>query len=75
MLNVVLDGGSATVDYQLQKLCEVGNYFRFQPMLEASCSPMDKTNPANLRRLRLTADTLIREKRVELDKIAGLLTR
>ena len=75
VLNVVLDGGSATVDYQLQKLCEVGNYFRFQPMLEASCSPMDKTNPANLRRLRLTADTLIREKRVELDKIAGLLTR
>ena len=73
VLNLVLDAGSATVDYQLQQLSKVGQYFRFQPVLEDGCVAMDNTNPANLRRLRLTAEAMIRQKRLELDKIAEML--
>lgn len=74
VLNVVLDSGSATVDYQLRQLLNAEQYFRFQPVLEASCAAMDNTHAGNLRRLRLTADALIREKRNELERIAEMLS-
>ena len=71
IFNVVLDGVSATVDYQLKQM--VPQYFRFQPNLEASCAPMDKVDGQNLRRLRLTADAMIRERSQELRLLGELL--
>ena len=73
VFDVVLDGGSATVDYQLQQLSKPGQYFRFQPILDEGSMAMDKTDPENLRRLRLTAEATIRGKRWELDRIAEML--
>jgi uncharacterized protein len=75
IFNIVLDGVSATVDYQLKQLLPSKRYFRFQPNLEKNCAAMDKTNPDNIRRLRLTADTLIREKMDDLKILSGLLAQ
>ena len=71
IFNVVLDGVSATVDYQLRQM--VQQYYRFQPNLEASCAPMDKVDRQNLRRLRLTAEAMIRERSQELHLLSELL--
>ncbi len=72
IFNVVLDGVSATVDYQLKQM--VPQYFRFQATLEASCAPMDKVDRQNLRRLRLTAEAMIRERSQELHLLSELLS-
>lgn len=73
VFDLVLDGGSATVDYQLQQISKSGQYFRFQPVLHPGSLAMDNTAPGNLRRLRLTAETMIRQRRSELDRIAQML--
>ncbi len=71
IFNVVLDGVSATVDYQLKQM--VTKYFRFQPNLEVGCAPMDKVDRQNLRRLRLTAEAMIRERSQDLRLLSELL--
>ena len=75
ILNIVLDGVSATVDYQLKQLLPSNRYFRFQPNLEPGCYAMDNADPGNIRRLRITAETLIREKAEDLKILKELLSR
>ncbi len=75
ILNIVLDGVSATVDYQLKQLLPSNRYFRFQPNLEPGCYAMDNADPGNIRRLRITAETLIREKAEDLKILKELLIR
>ena len=77
VFNVVLDGGSQTVDYQLGALSDSAgrtSYYRFQPQLSDATRAMDNTAPTNLRRLRLLADGLIGEHKAELKHLAQQLS-
>jgi len=72
VLDIVLDGVSATVDYQLQQLLP-GDYQRYQVTLQASDQEMDDVRPENLRNLRLQAEALCRERSGELRKLGERL--
>jgi uncharacterized protein len=77
ILDVVFDGVSDTVDYQLQQLCRkqehVERYFRFQVQLDEGSDDMDDASKTNLRALRLLAEGLIREREKELDDLCEQL--
>jgi patatin-like phospholipase/acyl hydrolase len=77
ILDVVFDGVSDTVDYQLQQLCrkheDVKRYFRFQVRLDEGRDDMDDASKTNLRALRLLAEGLIREKDEELNDVCKQL--
>ncbi len=72
VLDIVLDGVSATVDYQLQKLLP-GDYHRYQVTLQASDQQLDDVRPENLRNLRLQAEALCRVRSGELRKLGERL--
>ena len=72
VLDIVLDGVSATVDYQLQQLLP-GDYQRYQVTLQASDQQMDDVRPENLRNLRLQAEALCRERSGDLRKLGERL--
>ena len=71
-LDIVLDGVSATVDYQLQQLLP-GDYHRYQVTLQQSDQQMDDVRPENLRNLRLQAEALCRERSGELRNLGERL--
>ena len=73
VLDIVLDGSSATVDYQLRQLLE-SDYHRFQVSLQPGEDAMDDVRPQTLRKLRLQAEGLCRERMVELFNLADRLT-
>jgi len=79
VLNIVFQGVSATVDYQLRYLLpEVEGrpcYFRFQPRLSDDTDDMDNTSRDNLRELKLAAETLIHDRSRDLDVLCELLTQ
>ncbi len=66
ILDVVFDGVSSTVDYQLRQLLmpETGPqcYWRFQVRLDDETCSMDDARPENIRRLKLFAEQLIRDR-------------
>ena len=55
VIDIVLQGSNATVDYQLQQLLNTDGpdqtYFRFQVELSAQTEAMDNAHPDNLKRL------------------------
>jgi len=64
ILNVVFDGVSDTVDYQLRSLAgqdtgKLADYWRLQVRLSPGQDAMDDTSEENLRALRKTAEQLI----------------
>ncbi len=64
ILNVVFDGVSDTVDYQLQQLLPVGKdgakrYFRFQTKLEIGNDDMDDASQTNIYALKALAQQII----------------
>jgi predicted acylesterase/phospholipase RssA len=73
VLDIVLDGSSATVDYQLRQLSDA-KYHRFQVSLQPGEDAMDDVRPKTLRNLRLQAEALCRERAVELFSLADRLT-
>ena len=77
--NGILDGASATVNYQLKQIIPAKRYFRLQPNLEPVGTAMDNASVANISRLRLMAEALLRKKgRLEnfvRTSIAGLFGR
>jgi patatin-like phospholipase/acyl hydrolase len=62
LLNVMFDGMSDTVDYQLTQLVDEGLYYRFQPTLDLARDEMDDAGPENLRALKLQATRLLAER-------------
>ncbi len=80
LLDVVWDGVSSTVDYQLQQLLPPGSdgtrrYWRFQARLDEAACVMDDVRPGNLRALKLEAEALLRDRRVELELLCRRLAR
>ncbi len=62
LLNVMFDGMSDTVDYQLTQLLDEGLYFRFQPKLDLASDNMDDASAENLRALKLQATRMLSER-------------
>ena len=67
VIDVVFDGQSDAVDYQLRQLLGAGRYYRFQTELDQASDDMDDASDDNLQRLKQEAETLIRagEERIE----------
>lgn len=73
ILDVVFDGVSKTIDYQLQQLLGAGRYWRFQPTLTVAKDDLDDARPENIQALRQHAERMISERAADLDAIAGVL--
>jgi len=64
ILNVVFDGVSDVVDYQMKTLLPPApdgtkRYYRFQAKLDKGSEDLDNANPANIRVLKLLAEDVI----------------
>jgi uncharacterized protein len=79
ILDVVFDGVSDTVDYQLQQLLPpsqtgADRYYRFQVRLERDNDQMDTTNPGQIHLYKLLGEQLIGENDQRIDELCGQLT-
>ena len=74
ILDVVFDGVSDTVDYQLEQLLGDARYWRLQVALDGGASDdLDDASEENLRRLKLKGEELVAGSRRELDAALKLL--
>ncbi len=73
ILDVMMDGVSDTVDYQLRQLLDGDHYFRFQADLNLADDDMDDTSPLNLLKLREQGERLVARERTRIEKLCGLL--
>jgi uncharacterized protein len=73
LLDVVFDGVSSTVDYQLRQLLPVESYFRFQTAIGSDAHGLDNTAEANIATLKTLAWNLIRNESRNLDRLCGAL--
>lgn len=82
LLNVVLDGQSESVAYQLQQLMVTKgdkennrNYYRFQLQLssENGHDQMDNASPSNIDHLEERAEKLIQNSKKDLNELCNLL--
>jgi uncharacterized protein len=72
ILNVVFDGVSAAVDYQLRQILGE-QFFRFQTTLDTANDDMDDASPANLAALKMEAGRIIQAQGADLDTMCQLL--
>jgi uncharacterized protein len=75
ILDVVFDGMSDAVDYQLQHALEDGRYWRLQVELDRASDDLDDAGEGNLRLLRQHAEDLIERRSDDLDEIVTALGR
>lgn len=78
LMDIVFDGGSETVDYQLKELLPAGadrkrRYYRFQCTLDHAMDDMDDATPANIHMLKVTAESLIHEQEADLTELCRQL--
>jgi uncharacterized protein len=78
VLDVVFDGVSRTVDYQLRQLLPDAEghsqrYFRFQTTLDGHQHSMDNASPENITALKGLAYDLIERESANLEKLCGEL--
>ena len=74
ILEVVFDGVSDAVDYQLRQVLEDGRYWRLQVELDRASDDLDDAGERNLALLRAHAGDLIDRSSDELDDIAAALS-
>ena len=78
LLNIVFDGVSSTVDYQLRQLLPAGNgecrrYYRFQTTLDGQNHALDNTSPANITALQGLASGLIEKESGNIEELCKKL--
>jgi len=73
VLDIVLDGVSETVHYQLTQTLPADHYYRFQTSLQRGSEQMDETGSAHIRGLRLLGEKMVRDNARALDSLAGKL--
>jgi hypothetical protein len=73
ILDVVFDGQSDAVDYQLRHALADGHYWRLQVELELATDDLDDASEGNLQLLRRHANDLIATHSAQLDEIAAAL--
>src|SRR5208283_3526729 len=68
ILDVVFDGVSDTVDYELKQLLAADKYYRFQVNLaEMGKDEMDDTSGTNLHALKTLANKMIEDNKKNID--------
>ncbi|MFL5870425.1 MAG: CBASS cGAMP-activated phospholipase [Solirubrobacterales bacterium] len=75
LIDVVFDGASDVVDYQLTQLLGEQRFFRFQTELTNASDDLDDAGEANLRALRMTGERLISERQRDLNEAIAALTQ
>jgi patatin-like phospholipase/acyl hydrolase len=73
LIDVVFDGASDVVDYQLTQLLGADRFFRFQTELTSASDDLDDAGEHNLRALRLTGERLISERERDLSAAIAAL--
>lgn len=73
ILNVVFDGVSDTVDYQLRQQLAPERYYRFQIRLDEGNDDMDDASRTNTRSLILLAQEMIYKSKNDLEQLCELL--
>jgi uncharacterized protein len=73
ILDVVFDGSSDAVDYQLRHVLGGDRYWRLQVELTAASDDLDDASPENLRELRRHAEELIAARSSDLDAVIEAL--
>ena len=73
ILDVVFDGISDAVDYQLRHALTEGSYWRLQTELTEASDELDDASEENLAALRRQAEQLIRERSADIDAIVAAL--
>lgn len=73
LLDMVFDGLSSTVDYQLRQLLPPGQYYRFQVPLDGHNHSLDNTAPSNIQALKTLARDLIDQESSQLDQLCEAL--
>jgi predicted acylesterase/phospholipase RssA len=73
LIDVVFDGASDVVDYQLTQLLGLERFFRFQTELTNASDDLDDASEDNLRALRLTGERLIADRARDLDAAIAAL--
>jgi patatin-like phospholipase/acyl hydrolase len=74
ILDVVFDGVSDAVDYQLQHALDEGHYWRLQVELDRASDDLDDAGAENLRELRAHAEGLIADRTADIDAAIAALT-
>jgi uncharacterized protein len=74
ILDVVFDGVSDAVDYQLRHALDEGKYWRLQVELDMASDDLDDASESNLRQLRAQAERLIAERSADIDAAIAVLT-
>jgi uncharacterized protein len=74
ILNVVFDGVSSAVDYQLRQILGE-NFVRFQTTLDTANDDMDDASPANLAALKIEAQRIVEAQADDIDKVCRLLAQ
>jgi hypothetical protein len=80
LLDIVFDGVSSTVDYQLRQLVpdtpnHCKRYYRFQVELKGRNQALDNTSPGNIAALQALADNLIERESADIEKLCEKLTQ
>lgn len=77
ILNVVFDGVSDTIDYQLKKLLPHRDfqqrYFRFQCRLDSGDDDLDDASRENIRALKKEADEMIEAMDSDIDALCDII--
>jgi uncharacterized protein len=73
IIDVVFDGASDTVDYQLRQVIGEDRHFRFQTELELASDDLDDASEANLKYLRSEAEQILRDQAADLERLLPLL--
>ena len=73
ILDVVFDGASDTVDYQLDRVLGPERYWRLQVELTMASGDLDDASEGNLTKLRAHAEELIKQRSKDLDAVIGKL--
>jgi patatin-like phospholipase/acyl hydrolase len=74
ILDVVFDGVSDAVNYQLAHVLEEGHYWRLQVELTDASDDLDDASEKNLRDLRAQAEQLIADSSAEIDAAIAAVT-
>lgn len=74
IIDVVFDGISDAVDYQLRHALGDGQYWRLQVELTAASDDLDDARADNIRALRAHAEELIAAREADLDLLAASLS-
>jgi hypothetical protein len=74
ILDVVFDGISDAVDYQVRHVLGDERYWRFQVELSRASDDLDDASEENLALLRGHAEELIADRSADLDEVISALT-